>query len=46
MTHEGKEIIPVKGLIIMIEPEKILAYSVFDPNSNIEHIPENHLTVT
>ena len=43
---EGKEMIFVKGEVVSIEPEKHLAYTTFDPNSQIEDIPENYLTVT
>lgn len=43
---EGKEMIFVKGKVVSIEPEKTLVYTVIDPNSNIEDIPENYLTVT
>lgn len=43
---EGKEMVFVKGHIVAIEPEKLLAYTVIDPNSDIEDIPENYLTVT
>ncbi len=46
MIYEGKEIIPVKGYIVDITPEKFLAYTTFDPNSAMEDIPENYLTVT
>lgn len=46
MMHEGKEFIAVKGNIISIDPEKTLSYSVFDPHSTLEDIPENYLTVT
>ncbi len=45
-TYEGKEMIYVKGRIIDLIPEKFLAYTVFDPQSTIEDIPENYLTVT
>lgn len=44
---EGKEMIFVKGSIIVIEPEKSLVYTVIDPNNPaIPDIPENYLTVT
>ena len=43
---EGKEMIFVKGNIVSIEPEKLLAYTTIDPNSAMEDIPENYLTVT
>jgi len=38
--------VAVKGNIVKIEPEKFLAYTTIDPNSAIEDIPENYLTVT
>lgn len=45
-TYEGQEIIFVKGHIVALEPEKLLAYTTIDPNSAVEDIPENYLTVT
>ena len=45
-AYEGKEMIFVKGHIVDIKPEKFLAYTVFDPNSTLEDIPQNYLTVT
>ena len=44
--YEGKEMIFVKGTIVDIKPEKFLAYTTIDPNSTMEDIPENYLTVT
>jgi uncharacterized protein YndB with AHSA1/START domain len=44
--YDGKQLIFVKGKIVDIKPEKFLAYTVIDPNSGIEDIPENYLTVT
>lgn len=45
--HEGTETIFVKGNITKITPEKILAYTVIDPNNTaIPDVPENYLTVT
>ena len=44
--YEGKEMIFVKGSVVEIKPERFLVYTVFDPNSTIEDIPENYLTVT
>lgn len=35
-----------EGKIVNIEPEKFLAYTTIDPNSTIEDVPENYLTVT
>jgi uncharacterized protein YndB with AHSA1/START domain len=43
---EGKEMVFVKGKIVKIEPGKFLSYTTIDPNSTIEDIPENYLTVT
>ncbi|MDI1232696.1 MAG: SRPBCC domain-containing protein [bacterium] len=45
MEYEGKEIIPVIGYIIRIEPFINLTYSVFDPNSDMADIKENYLNV-
>ena len=45
-NHEGKEMVFVKGNIVRIEPEKFLAYTTIDPNSTIDDISENYLTVT
>ena len=44
--HEGKEITFVKGIIAAIVPDKLLTYTVIDPNSPMPDIPENYLTVT
>jgi uncharacterized protein YndB with AHSA1/START domain len=46
MQHEGKALIAVKGKIVAIKPGIFLAYTVIDPNSGMEDIPENYLTVT
>jgi uncharacterized protein YndB with AHSA1/START domain len=45
-SYQGKEMIFVKGEILEIEPEKKLIYTTIDPNSNIDDVPENYLTVT
>ncbi len=46
-SYEGKEMVFVKGHIVAIEPERLLAYTVIDPNNPlIPDIPENYLTVT
>jgi len=45
-TYEGKEMVFVKGNIIEIKDFKKLVYTVFDPNSTMEDIPQNYLTVT
>ena len=45
-SHEGKEMIFVKGNIVSIDPGRYLAYTTIDPNAAMEDIPENYLTVT
>lgn len=45
-SYEGKEMVFVKGNILKIEPEKVLIYTTFDPNSTIDDISENYLSVT
>ncbi len=45
-VYEGKEMVFVKGNIADIIPDHYLAYTVIAPNSTIEDIPENYLTVT
>ncbi len=44
--YEGKEAVFVKGIIIDIQPEKLLKYTVIDPNAAMADIPENYLNVT
>jgi uncharacterized protein YndB with AHSA1/START domain len=36
----------VKGFVIDVIPEKLLRYSVIDPNASYPAVPENHLNVT
>jgi uncharacterized protein YndB with AHSA1/START domain len=43
---DGHEMVAVKGSIVDIKMGEYLAYTTFDPNSAIEDIPENYLTVT
>ncbi len=45
-VFNGAELIAVKGNIVSIVLEKFLAYTVFDPNSTMEDVPENYTTVT
>ncbi len=45
-NYEGKEMVFVKGNIVEIDPNHYLAYTVFDPNSTMEDIVENYLTVS
>ena len=44
--YEGKDVVAVNGKIVAIEPNRFLAYTVFDPNSTMHDTPENYLTVT
>ena len=44
--YEGKAMVFVKGHIVEIDPEKQLIYTVIDPNSTIDDLAENYLTVT
>lgn len=44
--YDGKETVFVKGIILEIQPNRILKYTVFDPNASYPDIPENHLNVT
>jgi uncharacterized protein YndB with AHSA1/START domain len=44
--YEGKETVFVKGIIIDIVPQKLLKYTVIDPNAAMADIPENYLNVT
>jgi len=43
---DGNETTYVTGHIVSIEPEKLLAYTTFDPLGTFENIPQNYLTVT
>jgi uncharacterized protein YndB with AHSA1/START domain len=43
--YAGKEVVFVKGIVLQIEPGKFLKYTVIDPNSEMEDIPENYLNV-
>jgi len=45
-NYEGKDMVFVKGTIVTYEPFKLLAYTTIDPNSTIDDISENYLTVT
>lgn len=44
--YEGKEMIFVKGIVLDIQPNKLLKYTVIDPNASMEDKPENYLNVT
>jgi len=46
-NYEGTDMVFVKGHIVDIQPEKLLAYTTIDPNNTeVPDIPENYLTVT
>lgn len=44
--YEGKEMVFVKGTILEIEAPRLLVYTTIDPNSTIDDVSENYLTVT
>ena len=43
--YDGQETVFVKGYILEIVPNRLLKYSVIDPNATYEDIPENYLSV-
>lgn len=45
-SYEGQEMVFVKGTIADIQPEKLLKYTVIDPNASYADIPANYLDVT
>lgn len=45
-NYEGKDMVFVKGKILLIEPNKKLTYTVIDPFASYPDIPENYLNVT
>ena len=45
-SYEGKEMVFVKGKIVIIEPNNVLKFTVIDPNAPYPDIPENYLNVT
>ena len=45
MIYEGKDFIPVKGIIKVIEAPNLLLYTVIDPQADYADIPENYLNV-
>ena len=44
--HDGKEVVFVKGKIVLIDPFKELVYTVIDPFASYPDIPINYLNVT
>jgi uncharacterized protein YndB with AHSA1/START domain len=46
MIHEGKKMIPVKGIILESKPYSLFKYTVIDSFASYADIPENHLNVT
>ena len=45
-SYEGKEMVFVKGNVVNIQPNKLLKFTVIDPNASYPDIPENYLNVT
>ncbi len=44
--YEGKLTTFVSGFVLEFKENKLLKYSVIDPNAKYDHTPENHLIVT
>ena len=44
MMSDGNEMVPVKGVITAIEPERLLEHTCFSPE--FENVPSKHTTVT
>lgn len=44
-VYEGRETVFVKGYVLEIVPNRLLKYSVIDPNAKYPDIPENYLSV-
>jgi uncharacterized protein YndB with AHSA1/START domain len=44
-AHEGKEMIFVKGYVLIFQPNSLLKFTVIDPNASYPDTPENHLNV-
>lgn len=45
-TEDGKEVVYVKGNITAIDPGQEVTFTMLDPNSGIEDIPENYVHLT
>ncbi|EZH74073.1 hypothetical protein ATO12_14455 [Aquimarina atlantica] len=45
-TEDGKEVTYVKGKIVEYKKGKRVTFTMFDPNMEIEDIPENYLSLT
>jgi uncharacterized protein YndB with AHSA1/START domain len=45
-TYAGKEMVFVKGNVLVFEPDHFLKFTVIDPNSDMEDIPANYLNVS
>ncbi len=39
-------VIYVKGILLVLDRERLFKFTVFDPNSRIEDVPSNYTTVT
>ncbi len=45
-TEDGKDIIYVKGEILVIEQGTKVTFSMFDPNMGLEDVPSNYVNLT
>ncbi|MBG6129249.1 uncharacterized protein YndB with AHSA1/START domain [Aquimarina sp. EL_43] len=46
LTEDSKEVIYVKGKIVEYKKGELVTFTMFDPNMEIEDIPENYLSLT
>lgn len=45
-SHEGSEVVFVKGHIVKNEPDRELHYTTYGPQEGLADIPSNYMTVT
>ncbi len=45
-TESGEDITHVKGEVVRYDPENEVAFTMLDPNSGIEDIPENYVELS
>jgi uncharacterized protein YndB with AHSA1/START domain len=45
-SHQGQAMVFVTGTVVTCEPERVLAYTTFDPHGGLVDLPSNHVTMT
>ena len=45
-TVDGKRVVAVKGVVLAVEPERLVSYTTFGVGMGIEDAPGNYLTLT